>query len=104
MERPAAELPHCVVNGEDKLPADFGGADAICSAIVTAAQERVPGAVASVEVSVESASSLSARVSLKDGRMLAEQRMAVSDRGLNRGSIERFAAAIAGAVAGSESS
>lgn len=101
MGQPRAELAHCTVVGADRLPAEVGGGDTICSAIRVAVREKAPGAAYGVEVEVVSASALAARVTLKDGRMLPEQRMAVSDRQLNPGSIERFAAAIAGAVAGS---
>jgi len=99
MDQQRAESPHCVVSGADRLPAEVGGGDAICSAIRAAVREKAPGADYGVEVEVVSASALAARVTLKDGRTLPEQRMAVSDRQLNPGSIERFAAAIAGAVA-----
>lgn len=101
MGQPAAESPVCVVSGADKLPAEVGGGDAICAAIRTAAGARAPGAAFAVEVRVESASSLAAQVRLKDGRSLPEQKMEVSDRQLNPRSIERFAAAVAEAVAGS---
>ena len=104
MGQPTARLPHCAVSGADKLPSAVGGEDAICSAIRAALQDQPDGAGVAVEVKVLSASSLAARIRLRDGRTLPEQRMAVSDRQLNRGSIERFAAAIAGAVAGKASS
>ena len=95
-----ADTPACVVGGADKLPAGLNG-DSICTAIRAAARDLSPGAAFSVEVRVVSASSLAARIRLGDGRDLPEQKMAVSDRMLNPGSIERFAAAIAAAVAGS---
>lgn len=101
MERPPAKPAQCSVSGADRLPAEVGGGDAICSAIRAATQQKAPGADYRVEVEVVSASSLAAHVKLNDGRVLPEQRMAVSDRLLNRGSIERFAVAIAAAVAGS---
>jgi hypothetical protein len=101
MDQRSAERPQCLVRGAEKLPAEVGGGNAICSAIVAATRATAPGADYKVEVEVESASALVARVTLKDGRTLAEQRLTVSDRQLNAGSIERFAAAIAGAVAGS---
>jgi hypothetical protein len=99
MAQPTAESAQCTVIGADRLPAEAGGGDAICSAIRAAAREKAPGADYGVEVEVVSSSSLAARVTLKDGRALPEQRMAVSDRQLNSASIERFAAAIAGALA-----
>lgn len=99
MERPVAQSPQCTVSGADKLHAEAGGAEAICSAIRAAAREKAPGTGFRIEVRVISASSLSARITLADGRLLPEQKMAVSDRQLNPGSIQRFAAAIAVAVA-----
>lgn len=99
MARPSADLPQCVVDEAEKLPTEVGGPETICTAIVAAAQTQAPGAVSSVEVRVLSASSLAAVVTLADGRILPEQKMAVSDRQLSRGSIERFAAAIAAEIA-----
>jgi hypothetical protein len=101
MGQPRPELTQCTVVGADKLPAEVGGEQAICSAIRAASREKAPGADYRVEVEVVSASALAARVTLKDGRTLPEQKMAVSDRQLNPGSIERFAAGIADALAGS---
>jgi hypothetical protein len=100
MQRPVAEPTQCAVIGANKLPAGLGGGEAICAAIRAAVRERGPTDFA-VEVRVESASAIAANVRFKDGRTLPEQKLAVSDRPLNRGSIERFAAAIADAVAGS---
>lgn len=71
----------------------------ICDAINAAVAEQAPGALQHVEVTVTSASSLTAVVALAGGRVLPEQKMAVSDRQLNRGSIERFAAAVATEIA-----
>jgi hypothetical protein len=53
----------------------------------------------SVEVKVLGRSALAATVTTADGSILPEQKMASSDRSLTRGSIERFARALAGAVA-----
>ena len=93
-----AQSPQCVVSGADRLPAGLSGDD-ICSAIRAAARETAPRADYSVDVRVVSATSLAASIRLGDGKILPEQKMAVSDRQLNAGSIERFAAAIARAVA-----
>lgn len=95
MGQSTAEPPPCVVSGTDKLPAEIGSSRAICAAILDAVQQKVPGALRAVDVQILSSSSLSATVTLADGRRLPEQKMAVSDRQLDRGSIERFAAAIA---------
>lgn len=93
-----AEPPPCVVSGEEKLPAEVGGADTVCAAILNAAQESAAGALRAVDVQIQSSSALSATVQLADGRVLPEQKLAVSDRQLNRGSIERFASAIAAEI------
>ncbi len=97
MSKPSIE-PRCIVEGGIKLPAETGGTAGLCTAIMTAAAEQSGGLPASVEVRVLSASSLSAIVKLADGTVLPEQKMAVSDRELTRGSIERFAAAIAAEI------
>jgi len=94
----SAHGTHCQVVGAGLLPADSGGADAICAAIDAAAAEQAPGTSFTVEVRVLSASSLAAIVRLGDGRALPEQKMAVSDRNLDRGSIDRFADAIAAEI------
>ena len=101
MQQSKALPPPCAVSGSDRLPAEVGGGEAICSAIRAALREQSSGTGYAVRVTVESASSLSARVTLSDGRTLPRQRMAVSDRQLNPASIKRFAAAVANAVAGS---
>ncbi len=93
-----APAARCQVTGAGQLPPESGGGDAICAAIEAAARQQAPGMAFRVEVRVQSASSMSAIVKLDDGRMLPEQRMAVSDRQLNRGSIERFAAAVAAEI------
>ena len=96
-----AESPTCVVSSADKLPAGLSG-DAICAAIRAAAQQAPSGTGFSVEVRVVSESSLAARIRLSDGGILPEQKMAVSDRALNSGSVERFAASVAQAAARGE--
>jgi hypothetical protein len=89
----------CRIVSGAKLPAESGGERQLCAAIDAAAREVAPGTPFTVEVRVLSASSLAAIVTLQDGRKLPEQKLAVSDRKLNRESIERFAAAIAKAAA-----
>lgn len=89
----------CAVEGADKLPSEVGGPEGICDAVRAAVNERAPGATFSVQVRVISPSSLAAVVTLADGRVLPEQKMAVSDRQLNRASIERFASAVAAEIA-----
>lgn len=100
MTQSAARPDHCQVIGGDKLPAEVGGANAVCAMIEAAIREKAPGRNYGIRVDVLSPSSLAATVSLMGGPTLPEQKMAVSDRKLNRESVERFAAAIADAVAG----
>lgn len=89
---------HCSVTGSEKLPAEAGGADAICNAIERALAARAPNIQYVVEVRVRSASMMAATL-IVGGRTLPDQNFAVMDRNLNRGSIERFARAIADALA-----
>jgi hypothetical protein len=94
MNSPSAKAATCRVIDGAKLPAASGGADALCAAIKQAA-----GAAFSVEVRVLSKSSLAATVTTADGRRLPEQRLAVSDSTLTKGSFERFARNLAAEVA-----
>lgn len=94
----AGPTPHChVVNG-GKLPAESGGATALCSAIEQAIAARSLGTSFSAEVRVLSSSRLAATVTA-NGKVLPEQSFASMDRDLNAGSFERFAAALAEQVA-----
>ncbi|MDQ3144447.1 MAG: hypothetical protein M3Q57_06155 [Pseudomonadota bacterium] len=99
MEPIATGTGPCRVIGAAKLPAASGGADALCSAIEHAVSTASPSAGYSVEVQVLSPSSLAATIRTGDGRVLPVQKMAVSDAKLTKGSIERFARAIAMALA-----
>ena len=103
MTSPSPQLVDCRIVGSDKLPADSGGSEALCRAIKQAAAEQAPGKSFSVEVQVLGRSALAATVTRADGTKLPEQKMAISDRGLTRGSLERFAKALAGEMARSES-
>lgn len=87
-----------VVEGA-KLPAESGGADALCAAIEAAVSAQAPRARASVEVRVLSESMLVAKVTTSDGTALPEQKFASSDRALTQNSFERFGNAIAAALA-----
>lgn len=100
MNQSTADASRCAVVGADRLPPDVGPG-MICDAINAAVARAAPGALQRVEVTVLSSSSLAALVTMADGRVLPEQKMGVSDRQLNSGSIERFAAAVAAAIAGS---
>lgn len=99
MNSPSPQLIDCRVVGANKLPADSGGSEALCKAIAEAAAEQAPGRRFSVEVRVLGPSALSAIVTNSNGTRLPEQKMAISDRGLTRGSLERFAKALAGEMA-----
>ena len=100
MTHSPANPQRCIVLGHEKLPPEVGGEKHICQAIETAVAAHAPAADYSVEVQVVSDSMIAATVRMADGRELPEQKMAASDRRLNRGSIERFAASIAEAIAG----
>lgn len=91
----------CRVDGADKALAAAGGPQALCEAIEAAARAKAPKASFTVEIRALSTYSLAANIRLADGRDLPEQRMAVNDRRIDRGSIERFAAAIADQIASS---
>lgn len=102
MNSSTPQLVDCRIVGGDSLPADSGGSDALCAAIREAAAEQAPGRPFSVVVTVKGPSMLAATVTTADGTRLPEQKMAVSDRQLTRGSLERFARALAGEVARAE--
>lgn len=93
----------CRVVGGDKLPPQSGGSDAFCAAIRRAAETQAPGARFSVEVTVRGPSALSAIVTLANGARLPEQIFSISDRGLTKGSLERFANSLVGEVASAAS-
>ena len=88
--------PCRVVNGE-KLPAESGGAAAICSAVEQAMAARAPKVRYTAEVRVLSKSALAALV-VANGKALPKQEFAVSDRNLNSSSIKRFAEGLADEV------
>jgi hypothetical protein len=99
MNSSAPQKIECHIKGGDKLPADSGGADALCKAIRDAAAKQVPGSSFTVDVHVLGRSALAATVTTAKGTKLPEQKMAISDRGLTAGSIERFANALVGEMA-----
>lgn len=99
MNSTSSQLVDCRVIGGDKLPAETGGPDALCAAITRAAAIGAPASRFSVEVRVLSNSSLAATLKTADGKTLPEQRFAISDRNLTKGSLDRFAKALVGAVA-----
>jgi len=103
MNSPSPQLVDCRVVGGDRLPAETGGPDALCAAITRAAAVGAPANRFSVEVRVLDSSSLAATLKTADGRTLPEQRFAISDRSLTKGSLDRFAKALVGAVASAPS-
>ena len=94
-----AHPDRCEVIGGDKLPAEVGGADALCGIVEAAIREKAPGRKYGIRVNVLSAFSLAATVTVKGGETLPEQKRAASNRQLNRAPIERSAPAVADAVA-----
>ena len=95
---PTSSRPSCTVIGGDKLPAETGGADALCEAVRRAVAAQAPGRLVIAELKVMSPSILSARL-VVEGRELPEQKLSVMDRKLNMKSIERFAQSLATKVA-----
>ena len=87
-----------VVNG-DKLPAESGGADALCREIAAATAAAAPGVHYTIEITVLPRSRLSAIVTTADGYKLPELGMASMDKPLTAGSFKRFAASIASELA-----
>ena len=85
--------PDCTVTGGEKLPAETGP-EAICGAVRGALADGAAGPAVEVEVMVTSASSLTARI-IVAGKALPDEHMAVSDRNLTKGAIDRFARRIA---------
>jgi hypothetical protein len=88
----------CQVTAGEKLPAASGGADAICAAIQRAAAAKAPDVRYSAEIRVLSSSMLAANL-VADGRKLPEQKFAVMDHEISASTIERFAEAVATALA-----
>lgn len=83
------DLP-CTVAGAERLPADSGGADALCAIL----QARLAGTGASVAVSVDSEFRLSAIATTADGRRLDEVNVARSDRAVGKRSFETLGDAL----------
>jgi hypothetical protein len=94
----------CRVIGADLLPPESGGADALCSAIASAAAKHAAGVQYNVEVRVLPRSRLSASLTLNDGCKLPEQSFVRMDKPLSRGAFARFAEAIASELAKARSS
>jgi hypothetical protein len=92
--------PHgpCRVIGGDKLPAESGGAAALCATVEHAVAARAPTVRYSAEIRVVSKSALAANL-VAHGRKLPEQNFSIVDRNLNPGSIQRFAETLAELIA-----
>lgn len=99
MNTSSHKLTQCRVVGADKLPAASGGSELLCAAIERAAAEQTPAARFSVEIRVLGKSSLAATLTTAEGRRLTEQKFAISDSEITRGSLERFAKSLASEVA-----
>ena len=99
MSAPSTSAAECRVTGGDKLPADSGGADALCAAIKKAVAAKIPGVGFTAEVKIVSDWKMGATITTADGRRLPEQRHVVMDAKLNRTSFERFANVLAAKVA-----
>ena len=99
MDRPMDEAKGCRVVGADMLPAEVGGAHGFCAAIEQAAGTAAPGAAFSVEVRVISPTRLSAIVTLSDGHVLPERKLAISDSKLRKSTVEWFAKGLAAEIA-----
>ena len=84
----------CRVIGGEKLPAESGGADALCKAIAEAVAAQAPGVAYRVEVTVVAESRLSASITAGD-RKLADRGFSRMDRPLTNEAYKRFARAIA---------
>lgn len=93
----------CHVSGAEKALAQAGGPTALCELIEGAAKAKAPGISFRVEVRAVSTYLLAAKIQFPDGRVLPELKMAVSDRHIDKGSVERFATAISEAAAAAAS-
>jgi hypothetical protein len=99
MNASSKPMVECRVIGGEKLPAESGGADELCAAIARAAATIAPNHSFTVEVKVRGVSSMSAILTTADGKKLPEQKFSISDRGLTKGSLDRFANNLVGEVA-----
>jgi hypothetical protein len=87
----------CTVVGAENLPAEIGGPDAVCRTMLEAVSS-VSGIAAnelSITVQIINAHSAAASVARVDGRKLADQRVGISDRDLNRHALAMLAKAVA---------
>jgi hypothetical protein len=94
----SARFGACTIIGGDSLPPVSGGSEGVCRAIERAVKAQAPTVRYQAEVKVISGSRLSAAL-VVNGKTLPEQRFAVMDGRLSSGAVERFAQAVASAVA-----
>jgi len=98
MSTPEQAQGPCRVTGAEKLPAEAGGAGAICAAVERAVAAQALNVRYSVEVRVLSRTALAANLEA-GGRKLQELRFSVTDRELNPRAIGHFADSVAAALA-----
>ncbi|MEO8455517.1 MAG: hypothetical protein ABI454_10175 [Sphingomicrobium sp.] len=98
MTAPAHAQGSCRLIAGEKVPAGSGGAEAICAAVERAAAAKAPDVRYSAEIRVLSSSMLAAKL-VANGRKLPEQKFAVMDGEISASAIERFADAVATALA-----
>ena len=99
MNTSSKPMVECRIVGGEKLPVESGGSDAFCAAVLRAAADQLPDRRFTVDVLVRGPSSMTATLTTADGTKLPEQIFSISDRGLTRGSLERFADGLVGEVA-----
>ena len=87
----------CHVLSSEKLPSG-SDSDAICAAVERAMADLAPNVRYAAEIRVVTRSRLAATL-IVNGHSLPEQKFAVMDHQLDRGSIERFAKSLADQVA-----
>jgi hypothetical protein len=87
MSAPERVQGPCRVTGAEKLPAEAGGAAAICAAVQRAIAAQAPRTALAANLETV-------------GRRLPELRFSVSDRELNPQAIGHFADSVAEALAG----
>lgn len=98
MSTPPNSQVGCTVEGSEKLPAETGGADAVCSAIQGAISNTLGADAAAqtrVVVRVRSPYSVVAEVTAPNGQRLPELGTTIADRQLNRRAIGSLADEIA---------
>lgn len=96
---PAGSAARCSVESGEKLPAQSGGAEALCAEIEGATANLAP--LPTVAVRVVRPGVLAATVT-RGGRTLPEIKMARFDRELDRAAFKRFAQAIVKAAAATD--